>query len=351
MAYAKLNLGYDRGNERTNACIVNDMNKIVKNDIARPIAQGYLRHYDAVMSGSGVKDGLTTAHTSKMHLTYDGITYFIGDFANQGENPTNGFSDPDRYQGKHTQISLMAVCAQLASRLYPYQNAQELAVNLVMGVPIQAYREKADVIAEALRSVYRYNYNGKEYSLHVDDVRVFMEGAGAGICAGLDSAASIGIVDSGSFTTNILRFDGARPNTKDCVSFPIGVGTATARLNKWFEREYNRELSTSEQQQILRASIGVESYPILYADGREVSQTLLSEWIRKALSETGIERNTRIAKHWSKQTINSMKSVIHCGGGAYYFDVSLKKIIRSTTVMMDSEKLNARGYAVLSNQI
>jgi Actin like proteins N terminal domain len=350
MAYIRLNLGYDRGNERTNAAVISDSGKIIEMDMPSLIAEGNLTNHTNVRSGSSVNDVVKQLHPNETYVVFDGITYFVGDFANQGDNPTNGYSDMNRYRSKHTKISLMACAATLASRLYSNQS-QEIAVNLVMGVPIQAYKDEAQFIAHELRGEYRFNFNGRDYTMHVDAIKVFMEGAGAAIYNGLDASASIGIVDSGSFTTNILRFDGVKANARECASFPIGVGTAIKRLNTWFEQEYGRDLSFIEQQSILRASIANVAYPVIWSDGKEVSTTLLAEWMRKAIDETGIDRNTNIGRLWPKQTIKSFKTVLHVGGGAYYFDTSLQKISKTSTVVGDAEKVNARGYAALANQI
>jgi hypothetical protein len=158
-------------------------------------------------------------------------------------------------------------------------------------------------------------------------------------------------VDSGSWTTNILRFDGTKASARECASFGVGVGTVTKRLNTWFEQEYDRELSALEQQNILRAYLGQRSYPDIWVEGKQANGTLLHQWMQQAVAETGDDRNTRIAQVWQRSTIKSFKAVLHVGGGAYYFHSSLQQLIKSASIVDVAEKANARGYAVLAHQI
>lgn len=347
MGYAVLNLGFDRGNERTNVATISDTGKYIEIDDSSMISEGNLRHYRAVRAGSGTSDTVNR----ELMVEYEGYTYFVGDFASQGEKPTNGFGDLNRYHSKHTKVSVMGYASLLASRLWPNQNISELAVNLVMGVPIQAYLDEQQQIIDALTGTYRYKFNGRDMVMNIASVRVYMEGAGAAIYYGLDTNASIGVVDSGSFTTNILRFDGMRPYTPECKSFDIGVGHAIQRVNTQFERQYGRDLSSTEQQHILRASIGLLSLPEIYVEGRLVSGVQLQDLMQKALDETGRDRNSRISSLWAKSTLKSFKTVLHVGGGSYYFHNSLATLIKQAQRIDNGERTNARGFATLAQRI
>src|SRR5262249_43473324 len=150
------------------------------------------------------------------------------------------------------------------------------------------------------------------------------------------------------------RFDSSKANTEECTSFEIGIGTALDRLNLRFEEKYGRELSGSEKQDILRASIGQNPYPELYASGDQVSGTDLHQWMLAAIAETGRDKNTHISKMWSSQNgkvAASFKRVIHVGGGAYYFHPSLQQIVKFAELLPDAERANSRGFAVLASQI
>jgi hypothetical protein len=346
-----LNLGFDRGNARTNVAALTETGSLVEIDASSMVAIGNLNKYRSIKSGSSATNAITA---SELVIEYDGTVYFLSDFSEHGKNPTTDFSDLNRYGKINTKVSLMCFAAQAAMKIWPNVLTNDFALNLVMGVPLQAYREKSDEIVNQLTGSYHYFFNGREYHIHVDAVRVFMEGAGAAIYSGLDKTNTIGIVDSGSLTTNILQFDGMKANTERCVSFDIGVNTALEKLDMSFEAEYGRNLSDVEKQLILHASIGEGNYPELYAEGRQVSGALLHTWIRKAIQDTGAEKNTEISSKWrdkNGKVASSFKKVLHVGGGAYYFHPSLQQIIKSAEQIEDAEKANARGYAVLADQI
>lgn len=347
-----LNLGFDRGNSRTNVAALTETGSLVEIDASSMVAIGNLQKYRSIKSGSSISTGIMN---NELVIEYDGTVYFLSDFASEhGKNATTDFSDLNRYGKINTKIALMCFAAQAAMKIWPNVPTNDFALNLVMGVPLQAYKEKADEIVNQLTNSYHYFFNGREFNIHVDTVKVFMEGAGAAIYSGLDKSSTIGIVDSGSLTTNILRFDGMKANTEQCVSFDIGVNAALDKLDMSFEVEYGRNLSDVEKQLILHASIGDGNYPELYAEGRQVSGTFLHTWMRKAITDTGAEKNTEIAAKWrdkNGKVASSFKQVLHVGGGAYYFHPSLQMIIKSAQQIEDAEKANARGYAVLADQI
>ncbi|SRR6266702_4284269 len=344
-----LNLGFDRGNQRTNIAVMTDTGRLLEFDASSLISEGNLKKYQSLKSGSGLGE---TINPNELMVEYDGSVYFLSDLAEQGLNPTSDFKDKHRYHNKRTQVSIMCFASLAAAQIWP--GIQEFSINLVMGVPLRAYQEQSSKIVEELTGVYRYQFNGRDMAISVETVKVFMEGAGAAIYHGFDKTSTIGIVDSGSLTTNMLRFDGHKAHTEQCDSFEIGVNNALYRLSTKFEAKYGRELSEPEMQAVLRASINIGAYPELYADGIQVSGIDLQQWVKAAIKETGDEKNAKISSVWSNQSgkvASSFKSVLHCGGGAYYFHSSLQKIIKNAVQIADPEKANARGYAVLADQI
>ncbi len=345
-----LNLGFDRGNQRTNIAVLTETGKLLEFEASSLIAEGNLKKYQNLKVGSGSTD---STHNELM-VEYEGSMYFLSDLATQGLNPTADFKDKHRYYNKHTKVSIMCFAALAAAQIWPGSFSQEFSINLVMGVPLRAYHEQADKIVEGLTGTYRYQFSGRDMAITIETVKVFMEGAGAAIYNGFDKTATIGIIDSGSLTTNVLRFDGHKAHTEQSDSFEIGVNTALNRLSTKFEARYGHELSEKETQDILKASIGQGVFPDLYADSVQVSGIDLHQWIKTAIAETGDEKNAKIASLWSNQSgkvAPGFKHVLHCGGGAYYFHSSLQKIIKSAVQMEEPEKANARGYAVLADQI
>src|SRR2546430_16555784 len=102
-----LNLGFDRGNDRTNvATIPEGTSAFLEIDVSSMIAEGDIRRYQMIQSGSGGADLLAT---NELTVEYEESVYFIADFASQGNNPTTGFGDKNRYHGNHTKIALMEI--------------------------------------------------------------------------------------------------------------------------------------------------------------------------------------------------------------------------------------------------
>jgi hypothetical protein len=348
MAYT-LNLGFDRGNSRTNVAALNELGNVVEFDFSSMIAEGNLRKYQNMLKGSGMDQS-----GNEMTVDYGDTVYFLADLAESGINPTTGFKDKNRYHSKHTKVSIMASAYLMAKKLWPAYAGQDLAINLVMGVPIKAFQEESERIQQELPGVYQFEYNGHSATIRIETVKVFMEGAGAAVQAGLEKNSTVGIIDSGSLTTNILWFDGPKANAEKCDSFEIGVETALVRLSNKFEEKYGRDLSHTERQEILRASIGQFPYPEIYVDGRQASGNDLHAWMLESLREVGNDRNARISALWSRENgkvASSFKKVLHVGGGSYYFHTTLRGIIPHAIAVVDGEKANARGYAIIAHQV
>jgi hypothetical protein len=346
-----LNLGVDRGNTRTNVAAITDASTIVELDASSMVATGNIEKVKKVMAGTG---GSLDMGVLDYVTEYEGMTYLLSDLAvEQGIKYTTGIGDKKRYEGKHTKVAIMTFADILARRLYSGHNFSEIVINLVMGVPFQVYLTQAEAIVESLVGSYTYLHNNREMTLHIDSVKVFMEGAGAAIYHGLEKGAIVGVVDSGSLTTNILRFDGTRPNVDKCDSFEIGIHSALQLASERVNVKHGRPLNEKEQQQLLYASIGRGPLPAVYVQGVQIPGEVLFDYMRAAISEIGGERNTRISAKWNEHSnvAADFKKILHVGGGAYYLQSSLQNIISNAEIVTDAEKANARGYSIIANQI
>lgn len=345
-----LNLGYDRGNARTNVATLYN-GHFIEIDNSSYVSVGDLSKYNTMKAGSASAGEIA----NDLILEYDDTTYFLGETAHQGRHATTDFGDLNRYSGRNTKVSILLHTLLIAQKLWPNSPTNEIIVNLVMGVPLQAHKEKSATIKENLAGSYRCTFNGRAVEIHIEDnPGVFIEGTGIAVLRGLDKSSTTGIIDSGSLTTGYIQFDGTRANPEKSGSFDIGVNSALDKLNSFFEQQYDRALSEKELQIVLRASIGQGAYPELWSEGKKVNGTLLHEWMKKAIEETGNEKNTIISRHWRDdkgKVAAGFSGVLHGGGGAYYFHKSLQKIIKSAVEIDEPEKANARGNAILADQI
>lgn len=346
-----LNLGVDRGNTRSNFAAIIDGNRIVELDASSMVATGNIEKVKKVMSGTGGSLDLAAADYVVEH---EGMTYLLSDLAiEQGVKPTTGIGDKTRYYSKHTKIALMAYADILARKMYPGHSFSEITANIVMGVPFNVYLTQEKAIVDQLLGSYDFLHNNREMKLNIDSVKVFMEGAGAAIYHGLDKDGIVGVVDTGSLDSKILRFDGTRPNVDKCDSFDIGIHSALQIVSERVNSKHGRPLSDKEQQLLLHASIGRGPLPAVYVDSIQIPGDILFEYMRAAIAEIGGERNSRIASKWSELggIASDFKKVLHVGGGAYYLHQSLQTIIKGAQILPDAEKVNARGNAIIANQI
>lgn len=348
MAYT-LNLGFDRGNARTNVATVTSDGSFVEIDASSIIAEANLSRMHTINAGASNTNGNTF---DNMVLEYENGQYIFGDFAlRNGVNPTTGFGDTNRYHGPHTKRALLAYTSQIAALLSnaKYGVPSELVLNLVMGVPVNVYKQEAQLIRSQLEGqVFKYRFNDREMGLHIQMTRVFMEGAGAAITKGLDTTGLTGVIDTGSFTTNILVFDGMKPVPELCHSFEVGIGSALKRVSDRFENKYDRPLDDGERESLLRSVLGFENRPEIYVDGQLVSQIDLAQWMGDALKETANDIQTRVRSIW-KNEARKFKTILHVGGGSLYLHTFLdyKQAIKPN----DPERYNSRGYAILAQQL
>lgn len=344
-----LNLGFDRGNARTNVATATG-NDFVEIDASSMIGNVNLTRMKNINAGAG-KDVI---ETDDMVLFHDGKHYIFDDYAlKQGVNPTTGFGDENRYHGPHTQRSLMAYSSLMASKVASskYGMPTDISLNLVMGVPVNFYRQEAEKVKAALEGkTFKYQFNDRDVTLAIPSVRVFMEGAGAAICHGLDNSGYVAIVDTGSFTTNALVFDGMKPVYELCQSYELGIGTALKMVSEQVENKYGRGLDDREKEQLLRSTIGLDERPFVIAGEVEVSGAELYEWMIAALNDTAHDIYTRISGLWKNRS-KQFKATLHVGGGSYYLDKQFQERFSRAHRPKESEKYNARGYAILAQQI
>ena len=345
-----INLGFDRGNARTNVCTVVKDGKVIEIDESSVVAEFNYERYKTINAGASQ----TSLDANNLILEYDGTHYVFGELATkQGLNPSTGFADQDRYHGLHTKLAVMAFTTLLAQKVYPkYPLPYDLAANIVMGVPVKVFaQERSKIESELQNKSFRFKVGEREHRLLIQSVRVFMEGAGAAIYKGLSPNGLTAVIDPGSFTTNALIFDGMKPVQDLCRSFEIGVGTAIKRVKEKFANHYNREMEDHEAESILRAAFGLGDIPDdIYAESGLVSYGDLAEWMLAAVKATGEEIQSNINGVW-KQKSRQVKVTLLVGGGSYYFYPQFKDAFSRVDRPVDSEKYNARGYAVLADQI
>ena len=343
-------LGFDRGNARTNVASIGSDGKFVEIDASSVIARANIGRMKIINAGAS-SDSIDT---DNIIVDDNGTSYIFGDFAlQQGIDPTTGFGDVNRYHGPYTLRSLYAYSSLMASKIATskYGMPTELNLTLVMGVPVQYYKQESALVKDAFEGKrFTYKFNERDVTLMVPTVRVFMEGAGAAIAKGLSSSGLVAVVDTGSFTTNVMLFDGMKPLHEYCEPYEVGVGTALKMVSDKVEERYGRALALNEREALLRATLGYAHPPTIYADGVEVSYAELNGWMTEALAETANSIYTRVSGLWGVKK-SQFKSILHVGGGSLYLQNHFLNYFKRAERPQDAEKYNARGYAILADQL
>ena len=284
-------------------------------------------------------------------LEIDGVGYFVGQLAQaESDDATNQRGDNRRYYNGHALRLLLALCRAA----FPEQAA--VTMRVVTGVPVAVYQDTPDIeqrIAHSLLGSHRYRYNGQPRSVTVEAARVMQEGAAAALTLGKIGAKSIGIVDSGGRTSDVVVISGSKVVTNRSGSVSKGVEDIGDELSAAFQRTHGRPLKLEEKEAVLRAYATGSAQPVLYARGRPVQ---LNGEVARAACKVGEDIANYIGGIWrvgeTGEVGSDLAEVIYIGGGAYYFaDVvgdALDTVVRRTAT---PELDNARGYKVFGDYL
>lgn len=337
-------LGLDYGNKRLNAATIDRYENLLEMEDSSAVCEA--EDIDSLQGGSGVdvldgKDNL---------IQTNGKGYLVGDCAwRLGTNPSTGFRDKTRYYSPEAVAAMLTSATRLALRQMPTLN--HFYVTAVMGVPFSVYSESMrESIINAHSGDYEYTFNGRKMTAHVEMTRVLIEGMGAIIALGAGGEDdTIAVVDSGSLTTALARFDGMKPNRQYCHSFEIGLQNALDRFNNKFLQETGRDLESKECEKILRAYTGSRAWPTIHGERHPVPSAEIRQWLKEAIDLTGAEKRREIGGRWAAKrgtvVAGFATKILHLGGGAPCFHEDLQKLIPRAEIVPFPERQNARGYA------
>jgi hypothetical protein len=218
------------------------------------------------------------------------------------------------------------------------------------------YQETPDIelrIAHSLLGAHRYRHNGLSRTLVVEAVRVMQEGAAAALTLGKIGSKSIGILDTGGRTTDIVVISGSKVVTSRSGSVSKGVEDIGDELSTAFQRAHGRPLKDDEKEMVLRAYVTGSTQPTLYARGRPIQ---LHGEVARAARKVGDDIASHIGRVWrvgeTGEVGSDLAEVVYIGGGAYYFadtvGDALDTVVRRTAT---PELDNARGYKVFGDHL
>jgi Actin like proteins N terminal domain len=279
-------------------------------------------------------------------LTLQDADYFLGSLTLQGTNNTAALAADLRYWSIHSRVLLLT----LAAHLIPEKRVE---LRVITALPVALYtKENRKKVRDALSGYYRYDFNGRtdlEASVKVGYVAA--EGQGALVHSG-KTAGKQGVIDIGERTTDLVGANGQVLNSQWCAGEQIGVGQLVDDLKQLASKRYQRIMSTDLAHDLLKAYIHEKSLPRVPVDQREeIPEAELREVIGKSIKRLSRTLSTLISSTWTTdggRTASDFDEVFLAGGGAYYFEQTVRSLIRHVTFVSNPQDANVRGYADLA---
>lgn len=336
--------GHDFGNAETCGVMYYKGQRLSRS-IPSATAQGRLSE----LQGLGINLGKTDYVFKDVDGT--GGEMYIGDLAlTQSNLSFTGRGDINRYWSSKSRYLLLTVAASLI-------DDAEFALNIVTGLPVQTYigdPESRQQVKRALEGKHTFALNGRVRCIHVTVERVIMEGAGALIVYGAKERGVQGVIDIGGRTTDLFAANMQTPVRQLCSGKPLGVEMAADLLSAHFQALYGRTLKADEKRDILYAHVsgGTRLYPTLYADGQPVYN--LKALVQDAIQSVGSEVASFVSTVWNDsetgKVASSFAQVLIVGGGAYYFQEHIQRVIPNAKSISHPQEANALGYAALAER-
>lgn len=279
-------------------------------------------------------------------LTLQGSDYYLGQLIEQGKNNTSALGADLRYWSIHTKVLLLA----LAAHLIPEKRFE---LRLVTALPVTLYtKENRKKVRDVLSGYYRYDFNGrKEIETYVKVGYVAYEGQGVLVHCG-KKAGKQGVIDIGERTTDLIGANGQVLNGKWCAGEEIGVGQLVDDLKHFARKQYQRIISTDLAHTILKAYIHEKSLPRVTVNQKEeIPEVELREVIAKSIKRLSRTLVTLISSTWTTdggRTASDFDEVLLAGGGAYYFEQTVRDLVKHVTFVANPQDANVHGYAELA---
>jgi hypothetical protein len=328
--------GFDPGNSDTTV-VIKDGDSVVSKTIPSYTATETMERLSSI-----------DYHLKRDDFIYkdDDTEEYVGSLARrQSTMASSGYGDVNRYWDDRSKHLLLTVSSSLIED-------KEYELLVVTGLPIRAYvasQRNRQKVRKCLEGEHHFTINGRDNrTVHINTVRVVMEGAGAMISYGLPGRHRQGVIDIGGFTTDLFASEGQEPLQQYCDGVRLGVEHAGRLIATNFEAKYGREPSRDELSDILRGKIDT-----VYVDGEQVDG--MKAVARSAVDEIGRRIASEVASRWNNTNkgiaAGDFARVILIGGGAHYFLNHIRSVIPAIATVNEPEKANAVGYATLAAAI
>jgi hypothetical protein len=279
-------------------------------------------------------------------IEYEGQEYYVGELAEkEGKNATTAHGASDRYWSRHSLLLLLTLAAALIPE-------RKLELRVVTALPVTLYRTKENrsLVKNALEGWYPFRFNGRDREIVVKVGAVVMEGMGALIQYGEETGKQAAI-DIGERTIDLVAADGQTPLASLCDGDILGVGQIADELIREIKQRHKRILSSLEAHEQLYAYANGKPLPRLAANQQPIPTDEISGIIDKAIARVGRAINLYIAQKWNQEggaVASNFSPVLLIGGGAHYFEQTIRTLIPLVDLPEDPEDTNPKGYLDLA---
>jgi plasmid segregation protein ParM len=353
MEYPIYAYGHDFGNSETCAVLIAQSGRFEKR-IPSVASIGSWRKVIATARGAGreVEDILAPHHYV---LEYDNpmegrrVEKYIGQKVfDDGAKPLDTHGDSARYWTNNYNLEMLMTSA---ASMIPQH---EFGLHVVTGLPISIYlddTENAERVRRSLLGTHVFSLNGIQRVMHVEGVKVIMEGAGALIAYGSNHDVLQGVIDIGGRTTDLYVARGQKPRPANSKGFPLGVASAAARFSEKFRDAFHYTPSFEMRMDLLRQHVaGVPYRSINDKYGIRIPDERLRALIDTSLREIGQEIATQVSAAWD-DVLLEFETILLVGGGAHYFATDIAARLRKAHTTPKPELANAAGYASLADAV
>jgi plasmid segregation protein ParM len=160
---------------------------------------------------------ITNDIDNKLHVTLDGQSYFVGDFAEQQSNVRQFTLDQEKFISDFVRLFALTALGRI--------NTEYVPINVVSGLPVGFYRDYHRRLMKTLAGSHEITYQSADTSsevrrININKIRIIPQPLGSllnlimddgGIVVNRDLAKQkVGIVDIGFRTTDFCIFDRLR---------------------------------------------------------------------------------------------------------------------------------------------
>ena len=289
-----------------------------------------------------------------LSLKNGSIEKYVGELA-RTEDPmaSSGRGDINRYwSSRIRELALTIAGTKIDDKEYD--------LYVVTGLPAKTFSEETvKKITNALQGTYTYTLNGRTQVAHVIVSKVLQEGAGASIALASPKKEIEGFIDIGGFSTDLYACEGLKAIGNFIDGVDVGVENILDQIDVWYMRDCRIDvgLAARHRNAILQALShkGTLPFPTLTVGDKKVSSAQVKEWADDAVLQVGAKINEFVSRTWRSggrgQVAFDFEKVSIVGGGAYYFEQEVQKIVGKARSTSQPELQNVLGYGVYANRI